>query len=131
MKRILILLAAFLPLAVTAQSIFPLKLSANRRHFETQHGKPFLYHADTGWQIFTKLTTGEAAEYLRFAYLPELQSVTVDFSFLNGNAFAVTFLDPRTGQTIKIETQNEQKVRRIPSPPAEDLVLMVRGLEPR
>jgi hypothetical protein len=61
-----LLLAALVPLTAQAQSTFPLKISANRRHFVTQQGKPFLYHADTGWQIFTKLTTGEAAEYLRF-----------------------------------------------------------------
>jgi hypothetical protein len=55
-----------LPIASAAHSIFPLKISPNRRHFVTQVGKPFLYHADTGWQIFTKLTTEEATEYLRF-----------------------------------------------------------------
>ena len=66
MKRTLLLLAAWLPLVAAAQSIFPLKISENRRHFVTQHGTPFLYHADTGWQIFSKLTTEEAIEYLRF-----------------------------------------------------------------
>lgn len=49
-----------------SQSIFPLKVSDNKRYFVTQQGKPFLYHADTGWQIFTQLTTEEAVEYLLF-----------------------------------------------------------------
>ena len=57
-------MAALVSLTTQAQSIFPLKISENRRHFVTQQGKPFLYHADTGWQIFTKLTTEEAIEYL-------------------------------------------------------------------
>ena len=64
---------------------------------------------------------------LLVAYLPELQSVSVDFGWLNGDAFTVSFLDPRTGQTLKTETQKEKKVRRIPSPPGEDLVLMIQA----
>jgi hypothetical protein len=43
---------------------FPLKVSANKRYFVDQKGIPFLYNADTGWQIFIKLTTEEAREYL-------------------------------------------------------------------
>jgi hypothetical protein len=58
--------ALLLSAAAGAQSIFPVKLSENRRHFVTQEGKPFLYHADTGWQIFSQLTTEEAVEYLAF-----------------------------------------------------------------
>lgn len=52
--------------AAQAQTIFPLKISENKRYFVTQEGKPYLYHADTGWGIFTKLTTNEAVEYLSF-----------------------------------------------------------------
>jgi hypothetical protein len=66
MRLALLLLTMLVALAGHAESIFPLKISENRRHFVTQQGKPFLYHADTGWQIFTKLTTDEASEYLRF-----------------------------------------------------------------
>ena len=51
---------------VQGQSIFPLKISENKRYFITQQNKPFLYHAETGWQIFTQLTTEEAVEYLAF-----------------------------------------------------------------
>ena len=43
---------------------FPIKISNNKRYFIDADGKPFLYHADTGWQIFTNLTTAEALEYL-------------------------------------------------------------------
>lgn len=49
-----------------AQSPFPLKVSENKRYFITQQGTPWLYHADTGWQIFTQLTAEEAVEYLVF-----------------------------------------------------------------
>jgi hypothetical protein len=64
---------------------------------------------------------------LLVVYLPELQSVTVDFGFLNGTAFAVAFFDPRTGETLTTETQREKKVRRIRSSPGEDLVLMIQA----
>jgi hypothetical protein len=63
---------------------------------------------------------------LLVAYLPELQSVSVDFGFLSGDGFTVTFLDPRTGKTLKTEMQKEKKVRRIPSPPGGDLVLLIQ-----
>jgi hypothetical protein len=66
MKVALTVLVTLLPLGVQAESLFPLKISENRRHFVTQQGKPFLYHADTGWQIFSQLTTEEALEYLSF-----------------------------------------------------------------
>jgi hypothetical protein len=46
------------------QPKFPLKISENRRHFVDQNGRPFLYHADTGWQLFVRLTKPEALEYL-------------------------------------------------------------------
>lgn len=49
-----------------AKPSFPLKISANRRYFTDQTGKPFFYHADTGWQLFQRLTTEEAREYLIF-----------------------------------------------------------------
>lgn len=43
---------------------FPLKISENGRYFVDQANKPFLYQADTGWQIFARLTLSEAREYL-------------------------------------------------------------------
>lgn len=43
---------------------FPLKISDNHRYFIDQNGRPFLYHADTGWQLFVRLTKAEALEYL-------------------------------------------------------------------
>ena len=49
-----------------AQYRFPLQISENKRYFKDADGNPFLYHADTGWQIFTQLTTPEALEYLTF-----------------------------------------------------------------
>jgi hypothetical protein len=66
MKSLIVFLVFFLFLVthLDGQNIFPLKISANKRYFVTQEGKPFLYHADTGWQIFAKLTTEEAVEYL-------------------------------------------------------------------
>lgn len=56
------------PVAIcqTGKPAFPLKISENGRYFTDQTGKPFFYHADTGWQIYQRLTTEEAREYLVF-----------------------------------------------------------------
>jgi hypothetical protein len=65
MKRFLFFSAfALTSSLLTAQTQFPLKVSANKRYFVTQQDRPFLYHADTGWQLFVKLTTEEAVEYM-------------------------------------------------------------------
>ena len=40
----------------SAEARFPLELSENRRHLVDPRGSPFLYHADTPWMIFMKLT---------------------------------------------------------------------------
>lgn len=69
MKKIVLFIFALLIVVSTtieAQYRFPLRISENKRYFKDANGKPFLYHADTGWQIFTQLTTNEALEYLSF-----------------------------------------------------------------
>jgi hypothetical protein len=67
MKRLLVIVfALFIVSIINSQPHFPLKISENRRYFVDQDGKPFLYHADTGWQIFVQLTTSEALEYMIF-----------------------------------------------------------------
>lgn len=43
---------------------FPIQISSDGRYLVDQNNKPFLYHADTGWLIFSGLTLEEAAEYL-------------------------------------------------------------------
>lgn len=63
---LLIFILCFATSAAAQQVAFPLKYSGNRRHFVDQTGTPFLYHADTGWQIYARLTTAEAREYLTF-----------------------------------------------------------------
>jgi len=144
-----------------AESIFPLRVSETRCYFVTQQGKPFLYHADTGWQIFSRLTTEEAIEYLSFrkeqgfntirvqiAMAPEQTNRYGQLPFRDDVDFArpnetyhdhvakvtptarTSGISPRTGDCIKTETMADKKVRRIPSPPAEDLVLMVQTSEP-
>jgi hypothetical protein len=42
---------------------FPVRVSENGRHLVDADGKPWLYHADTGWQVFSRLTLKEADEY--------------------------------------------------------------------
>lgn len=65
-----------------SQPHFPLKISENKRHFVDQDGKPFLYHADTGWQIFTQLTTEEAVEYLNFRKSQGFNTIQVQIVML-------------------------------------------------
>ncbi len=60
----LALLALIVLSASAAQPAFPLRLAENRRHLVDQLGKPFLYHADTPWMLFTKLTEAEAGQYI-------------------------------------------------------------------
>jgi hypothetical protein len=47
-----------------AEAKLPLKVSEDRRRLVDASGRPFLYHADTAWHLFTRLTADEAAEYL-------------------------------------------------------------------
>jgi len=70
------------PAFVLAQPRFPLKISENKRYFVDQNGKPFLYHADTGWQIFTQLTTDEAVEYLSFRKSQGFNTIQVQLVML-------------------------------------------------
>ncbi len=64
-QTIMLLLAVLLTQTGLSQSpAFPLRASDNGRYFVDQQGKPFLYQADTGWQIFARLTLAEAREYL-------------------------------------------------------------------
>jgi len=58
---VLLLLAK---LSSAQRPAFPLKPSENGRYFVDAAGKPFLYHADTGWQLYSRLTLAEAREYL-------------------------------------------------------------------
>ena len=64
--RNLLTAIAFLAAAASLQAAqaFPLKVSENRRHLVDQRGAPFLYHADTSWMIFLKLTEAESKEYI-------------------------------------------------------------------
>ncbi len=43
---------------------FPLKVSENHRYLVDQKGVPFLYHADTAWQMLWKLTKADTEQYL-------------------------------------------------------------------
>jgi len=65
---------------------------------------------------------------LMVSYIPQLTSITVDFSFLTGNSFKVRFFDPRKGEFIKALTVTEKSVRRLISPPGEDLVMLIQSL---
>lgn len=66
-RRAALALACGMPgaaLRAASAPAFPLRISANRRHLEGQDGRPFLYHADTPWHLFNKLTRDEVRRYL-------------------------------------------------------------------
>jgi hypothetical protein len=43
---------------------YPLHIAPHAHHFVDSSGKPFLYHADTGWTMVSRLTLKEAESYL-------------------------------------------------------------------
>jgi hypothetical protein len=63
-----------------------------------------------------------------FFFISELSSVIVDFFFLSWNCFNVRFFDPRSGEFSKVLSVTEKSVRRVISPPGEDLVLLIQSL---
>ena len=65
-QRLLLYLVIFISTnsACAQDSGFPLALSNNKRHLVDNHGKPFLYNADTAWMLFLNLSKEEALEYL-------------------------------------------------------------------
>ena len=66
MKKIIIAIGLFLmAIATGAQKPLPLlKISANKRYFQTADGKPFFWLGDTGWLLFTKCSREETIQYL-------------------------------------------------------------------
>ncbi len=50
--------------AVAPAQLAPIRISPDRRNFETAGGKPFFWLADTGWTMTTRLTLKEIDEYL-------------------------------------------------------------------
>lgn len=50
--------------AGAAQPLPKLRVSKDQRYLETEAGKPFLYLADTAWELFHRLSREEALRYL-------------------------------------------------------------------
>ncbi len=64
-RALLVACLSFLTFLAYSQPKFPIKISENERYFVDSNGKPFFYQAETGWQIFARLTLSEAREYLK------------------------------------------------------------------
>lgn len=65
MNRILTILLICYCAASSAQPALPvLKISANKRFFQTADGKPFFWMGDTGWLLFKKCDREDAVKYL-------------------------------------------------------------------
>lgn len=55
----------FLFAAINVQAQLPwLKISDNKRFFQTENGKPFFWLGDTGWLLFVKTNREDAIKYL-------------------------------------------------------------------
>ena len=57
-------IALLLVTLFSAAQMQPLKISANKRYFQTKDGKPFFWLGDTGWLLFKKCKKAEAMKYL-------------------------------------------------------------------
>lgn len=79
-SRLLLFLFLFAVKTFAQKPAFPLKVSDNGRYFVDQTGKPFLYHADTGWQIFARLTLPEAREYFMLRQKQGFNTIQVQIS---------------------------------------------------
>ena len=65
MKKITTIALIWIAMIAQAQSSLPwLKISSNRRFFQTADGKPFFWLGDTGWLLFVKCNREEAIQYL-------------------------------------------------------------------
>ena len=63
MKKYFTIVLLFASLVSQAQ-VQPLKISDNKRYFQTKDGKPFFWLGDTGWLLFVKCKREEAIQYL-------------------------------------------------------------------
>lgn len=63
MKKYFTIVFLFAAMISHAQ-LQPLKISANKRYFQTGDGKPFFWMGDTGWLLFIKCKREEAIQYL-------------------------------------------------------------------
>jgi hypothetical protein len=63
MEKIFTIALLFITVFAEAQ-LQQLKLSANKRFFQTADGKPFFWLGDTGWLLFVKCKREEAIKYL-------------------------------------------------------------------
>jgi hypothetical protein len=57
-------LVILLCVSTARPAVHPLRVSPDRRHLVDAGGAPFLYLADTAWQLFHRLTREEAQRYL-------------------------------------------------------------------
>ncbi len=57
---IILILAGF----ISQAQLQPLKISVNKRYFQTKDGKPFFWLGDTGWLLFVKCNRKDAVKYL-------------------------------------------------------------------
>jgi hypothetical protein len=63
MKKYVTIILLLISTVVEAQ-IQPLRISANKRYFQTSDGKPFFWMGDTGWLLFKKCKREETIKYL-------------------------------------------------------------------
>lgn len=66
MKKSIAIVFMMFAVVVHGQAPLPLlKISANKRYFQTADGKPFFWLGDTGWLLFSKCSKETAIQYLQ------------------------------------------------------------------
>lgn len=103
MKLLLCALAFLVTGALAAAPAFPLKVADNGRYLTDAKGAPFLYHADTGWRLFTDVTMEEALHYLDDRRAKGFTAIQSQLVVHRGEGKAVT----REGIATFLDAKNE------------------------
>ena len=143
-SRFLVVLISLLLISgiVTAQVMFPLKISDNKRYFVDQRDRPCLIHGDTPWSLMVGCSKEDVILYLNhrakqgintnhymttartsdgatvIGYMPDRRSISVDMTRISGNKAVAWWYSPVDGNVAVIDTFATSGIQRF-DPPAE------------
>ncbi len=63
------------------------------------------------------------------SYIPQVQSLVIDFGYLSGNKFKGEWFNPSNGKTEKVFEIEGKNVQRVSPPSGEDWVLLLRSID--
>jgi hypothetical protein len=94
---LIILIFLFSVIVMTAErisaTVFPIRISENRRYFVDQENVPFFIHSDTPWSLFVALNKTEAETYLENRKQKGFNTITVNLieHWFNGDSATFPF----------------------------------------